>query len=123
MLIDRVCCFLSQVQLLLDVLMKEVLHPESQSPNGLKFHLIDIYLDELSKVGGKEVSGGPPAVGRGHGQRAQVSARLRGPWELAVDCCLLPAITEHELAHPVFDTVLARLRMYPPQLRGHGFVP
>lgn len=35
--------------------MKEILHPESQSPNGVKFHFIDIYLDELSKVGGKEV--------------------------------------------------------------------
>ncbi|XP_036099186.1 ribosomal RNA processing protein 1 homolog B isoform X2 [Molossus molossus] len=35
--------------------MKEVLHPESQSPNGVKFHFIDIYLDELSKVGGKEL--------------------------------------------------------------------
>ncbi|KAM5275454.1 ribosomal RNA processing protein 1 homolog B isoform 2-T2 [Hipposideros larvatus] len=45
----------SRVQLLLDVLMKEVLHPESQSPNGVKFHFIDIYLDELSKVGGKEL--------------------------------------------------------------------
>ena len=39
----------------LDVLMKEVLHPESRSPNGVKFLFIDIYLDELSKVGGKEV--------------------------------------------------------------------
>lgn len=35
--------------------MKEVLHPESRSPNGVKFLFIDIYLDELSKVGGKEV--------------------------------------------------------------------
>lgn len=37
--------------------MKEVLRPESQSPNGVKFHFIGVYLDELSKVGGKEVSG------------------------------------------------------------------
>ncbi|XP_023378941.1 ribosomal RNA processing protein 1 homolog B [Pteropus vampyrus] len=39
----------------LDVLMKEVLHPESRSPDGVKFHCIDVYLDELSKVGGKEL--------------------------------------------------------------------
>nr|KAF6383514.1 ribosomal RNA processing 1B [Pipistrellus kuhlii] len=45
----------SRIKLFLDVLMKEVLHPESQSPNGVKFHFIDIYLDELSKVGGKEL--------------------------------------------------------------------
>ncbi|XP_042637777.1 ribosomal RNA processing protein 1 homolog B [Orycteropus afer afer] len=47
----------SQIKLFLDVLMKEILHPESQSPNGVKFHFIDIYLDELSKVGGKELLG------------------------------------------------------------------
>ncbi|KAK2502049.1 hypothetical protein MC885_001771 [Smutsia gigantea] len=45
----------SQIKLFLDILMKEILHPESQAPNGVKFHMIDIYLDELSKVGGKEL--------------------------------------------------------------------
>ncbi|XP_045857777.1 ribosomal RNA processing protein 1 homolog B isoform X2 [Meles meles] len=45
----------SRIKLFLDVLMKEILHPESQSPNGLKFHFIGIYLDELSKVGGREL--------------------------------------------------------------------
>ncbi|XP_073087374.1 ribosomal RNA processing protein 1 homolog B isoform X2 [Manis javanica] len=45
----------SQIKLFLDILMKEILHPESQAPNGVKFHMIDIYLDELSKVGRKEL--------------------------------------------------------------------
>ncbi|XP_012300215.2 ribosomal RNA processing protein 1 homolog B [Aotus nancymaae] len=45
----------SRIKVFLDVLMKEVLCPESQSPNGVRFHFIDIYLDELSKVGGKEL--------------------------------------------------------------------
>lgn len=56
-IVNRPVCvvFFSRIKLFLDVLMKEVLHPESQSPNGVKFHFIDIYLDELSKVGGKEV--------------------------------------------------------------------
>ncbi|KAI5760931.1 RRP1B [Gulo gulo luscus] len=45
----------SRIKLFLDVLMKEILHPESQSPNGVKFHFIGIYLDELSKVGGREL--------------------------------------------------------------------
>ncbi|XP_012634538.1 ribosomal RNA processing protein 1 homolog B isoform X1 [Microcebus murinus] len=45
----------SRIKLFLDVLMKEILCPESQSPNGVRFHFIDIYLDELSKVGGKEL--------------------------------------------------------------------
>lgn len=50
------CLSFSRIKLFLDVLMKEVLHPESRSPNGVKFHFINIYLDELSRVGGKEVS-------------------------------------------------------------------
>ncbi|XP_058588130.1 ribosomal RNA processing protein 1 homolog B isoform X1 [Neofelis nebulosa] len=45
----------SRIKLFLDVLMKEILHPESQSPDGVKFHFIGIYLDELSKVGGREL--------------------------------------------------------------------
>ncbi|XP_039101366.1 ribosomal RNA processing protein 1 homolog B isoform X2 [Hyaena hyaena] len=45
----------SRIKLFLDVLVKEILHPESQSPNGVKFHFIGIYLDELSKVGGREL--------------------------------------------------------------------
>ncbi|CAN0529871.1 unnamed protein product [Rangifer tarandus platyrhynchus] len=45
----------SRIKHFLDVLMKEVLHPESQSPKGVKFHFINIYLDELSRVGGKEL--------------------------------------------------------------------
>ncbi|XP_042543270.1 ribosomal RNA processing protein 1 homolog B isoform X2 [Dipodomys spectabilis] len=45
----------SRIKLFLDVLMKEILCPESQSPDGVKFHFIDIYLDELSTVGGKEL--------------------------------------------------------------------
>ncbi|XP_036024224.1 ribosomal RNA processing protein 1 homolog B isoform X2 [Onychomys torridus] len=45
----------SQIKLFLDILMKEILNPESPSPNGVRSHLIDIYLDELSTVGGREL--------------------------------------------------------------------
>lgn len=62
---NRTVCVVScsRIKLFLDVLMKEILHPESQSPNGVKFHFIDIYLDELSKVGGKEVRSGQTPCG------------------------------------------------------------
>uniref|UniRef100_A0A8B9QA91 RRP1B protein n=1 Tax=Apteryx owenii TaxID=8824 RepID=A0A8B9QA91_APTOW len=40
----------------LQLLMKEVMDPESDAPSGIKFHFIDIYLDELSKVGAKELT-------------------------------------------------------------------
>lgn len=45
----------SRVQLFLDGLVKEVLRPESPSPDGVRSHLIDMYLDELAKVGGGEL--------------------------------------------------------------------
>ncbi|XP_029794707.1 ribosomal RNA processing protein 1 homolog B isoform X2 [Suricata suricatta] len=45
----------SRTQLFLDVLMREVLRPESRSPDGVRFHFIGIYLEELSKVGGREL--------------------------------------------------------------------
>ncbi|NP_001414211.1 ribosomal RNA processing 1B [Rattus norvegicus] len=45
----------SQITLFLDILMKEILSPESRSPNGVRSHLIDVYLDELSTVGGREL--------------------------------------------------------------------
>ncbi|XP_054829785.1 ribosomal RNA processing protein 1 homolog B isoform X2 [Eublepharis macularius] len=37
----------------LNLLMKEVIHPESNAPIGIKLHFIDIYLEELAKVGAK----------------------------------------------------------------------
>ncbi|KAL1771488.1 ribosomal RNA processing protein 1-like B [Sigmodon hispidus] len=45
----------SQIKVFLDILMKEILNPESQSPDGVRSHLIDVYLDELSTVGGREL--------------------------------------------------------------------
>ncbi|XP_061483520.1 ribosomal RNA processing protein 1 homolog B isoform X2 [Rhineura floridana] len=40
----------------LNMLMKEVLHPDSKAPNGIKLHFIDIFLEELAKVGAKELT-------------------------------------------------------------------
>lgn len=68
--------FFSRIKLFLDVLMKEILHPESQSPNGVKFHFIDIYLDELSKVGGKEVRNSGTAGRQCHETTADLTRTL-----------------------------------------------
>ncbi|XP_015739153.1 ribosomal RNA processing protein 1 homolog B [Coturnix japonica] len=43
-------------ELLLQLLMKEVMDPDSNTPRGIKFHFIDIYLQELAKVGAKELT-------------------------------------------------------------------
>lgn len=45
----------SQIKRFLDILMKEILSPEGQSSDGVRAHLIDAYLDELSIVGGREL--------------------------------------------------------------------
>ncbi|XP_072199169.1 ribosomal RNA processing protein 1 homolog B [Excalfactoria chinensis] len=46
----------SQRELLLQLLMKEVMDSDSNTPRGIKFHFIDIYLQELAKVGAKELT-------------------------------------------------------------------
>ncbi|NWS66479.1 RRP1B protein, partial [Crotophaga sulcirostris] len=46
----------SLIELLLQLLMKEVMDPDSNAPMGIKLHFIDIYLDELAKVGAKELT-------------------------------------------------------------------
>ncbi|XP_030052319.1 LOW QUALITY PROTEIN: ribosomal RNA processing protein 1 homolog B-like [Microcaecilia unicolor] len=45
----------SLVEEFLNLLMKEVLHHKNKTPNGVRFHFIDIYLEELSKVGADEL--------------------------------------------------------------------
>ncbi|KFP17814.1 Ribosomal RNA processing protein 1 B, partial [Egretta garzetta] len=45
----------SLTELFLQLIMKEVMEPESNAPTGIKLHFIDIYLDELAKVGAKEL--------------------------------------------------------------------
>ncbi|NWX21784.1 RRP1B protein, partial [Aegotheles bennettii] len=46
----------SLIELLLELLMKEVMDPDSNAPTGIKLHFIDIYLDELAKVGANELT-------------------------------------------------------------------
>ncbi|NXQ88813.1 RRP1B protein, partial [Nyctibius grandis] len=46
----------SLIEPLLQLLMKEVVDPDSNAPTGIKLHFIDIYLAELAKVGAKELT-------------------------------------------------------------------
>lgn len=52
---------LRQAERLLELLTTEILHPDSQAPSGVKSHFLEIFLEELSKVGATEVR----AAGRG----------------------------------------------------------
>ncbi|CAM9630903.1 unnamed protein product [Bubo scandiacus] len=46
----------SLIERFLQLLMKEIMDPDSNAPTGIKLHFIDIYLDELAKVGAKELT-------------------------------------------------------------------
>lgn len=54
--------FLRHVEQLLELLTTEILHPDSQAPSGVKSHFLEIFLEELSKVGAAEVR--PVGCGR-----------------------------------------------------------
>ncbi|XP_076975148.1 ribosomal RNA processing protein 1 homolog A isoform X3 [Tamandua tetradactyla] len=45
-----------QMEKLLKLLTTEILHPDSQAPNGVKSHFIEIFLEELTKVGAQELT-------------------------------------------------------------------
>ncbi|KAK2089812.1 hypothetical protein P7K49_032478 [Saguinus oedipus] len=43
-----------QIEQLLELLTTEILHPSSQAPHGVKSHFIEMFLEELAKVGAEE---------------------------------------------------------------------
>ncbi|XP_051042985.1 ribosomal RNA processing protein 1 homolog A isoform X2 [Phodopus roborovskii] len=45
-----------QIEQLLELLTTEILHPDSQAPNGVKSHFLEIFLEELTKVGAAELT-------------------------------------------------------------------
>uniref|UniRef100_A0A2D4PCR1 Uncharacterized protein n=1 Tax=Micrurus surinamensis TaxID=129470 RepID=A0A2D4PCR1_MICSU len=46
----------SLIERFLNMLIMEVMHPDSHAPIGIKLHFIDIYLEELATVGAKELT-------------------------------------------------------------------
>uniref|UniRef100_A0A8C6XMM2 Ribosomal RNA processing 1B n=1 Tax=Naja naja TaxID=35670 RepID=A0A8C6XMM2_NAJNA len=46
----------SLIERFLNMLITEVMHPDSHAPIGIKLHFIDIYLEELAKVGAKQLT-------------------------------------------------------------------
>ncbi|KAL6081581.1 hypothetical protein STEG23_005240, partial [Scotinomys teguina] len=45
-----------QIEQLLELLTTEVLNPDSQAPSGVKSHFLEIFLEELTKVGAAELT-------------------------------------------------------------------
>lgn len=54
-----------QTERLLELLTTEILHPDSQAPNGVKSHFLEVFLEELTKVGADEVGVAGGRAGRG----------------------------------------------------------
>ncbi|XP_040588187.1 ribosomal RNA processing protein 1 homolog A isoform X1 [Mesocricetus auratus] len=45
-----------QIEQLLELLTTEILNPDSQAPNGVKSHFLEIFLEELTRVGAAELT-------------------------------------------------------------------
>ncbi|KAG8507166.1 Ribosomal RNA processing protein 1A [Galemys pyrenaicus] len=45
-----------ETEQLLELLTTEILHPDSQAPNGVKSHFLEVFLEELTKVGAAELT-------------------------------------------------------------------
>lgn len=94
---------LRQIKQLLELLTTEVLNPDSQAPNGVKSHFLEIFLEELTKVGAAEVKW---ALVRSVGCGACAQRRIQLPSlgfsiahrrpESAVHRPLLPDSSPHE---------------------------
>ncbi|XP_055270832.1 ribosomal RNA processing protein 1 homolog A [Moschus berezovskii] len=81
-----------QTEQLLELLTTEILHPDSEAPNGVKSHFIEIFLEELTKVGAHELT-------------ADQNLRLIGPF------CTIAAQTQdslvlHNIAQGIFETIV-----------------
>ncbi|XP_036707477.1 ribosomal RNA processing protein 1 homolog A [Balaenoptera musculus] len=81
-----------QTEQLLELLMTEILHPDSQAPNGVKSHFIEIFLEELTKVGARELT-------------ADQNLRFIGPF------CTVAARTQdslvlHNITRGVFEAIV-----------------
>ncbi|XP_006169504.1 ribosomal RNA processing protein 1 homolog A isoform X2 [Tupaia chinensis] len=81
-----------QIEQLLKLLTAEILHPNSQAPNGVKSHFIEIFLEELTKVGAAELT-------------ADQNLRIIDPF------CRIAAQTKdslvlHNIVRSIFDAIV-----------------
>ncbi|XP_005323501.2 ribosomal RNA processing protein 1 homolog A isoform X1 [Ictidomys tridecemlineatus] len=81
-----------QVEQLLELLITEILHPSSQAPNGVKSHFIEIFLEELTKVGAKELT-------------ADQNLRFIDPF-CKIAACTKDSLVLHNIARGIFDTIV-----------------
>ncbi|XP_042637773.1 ribosomal RNA processing protein 1 homolog A [Orycteropus afer afer] len=82
----------SQSEQLLKLLMTEILHPDSQAPHGVKSHFTEIFLEELAKVGAKELTADQNL--RFIDPFCQIAARTTDPRDL------------HNIARGIFETIV-----------------
>uniref|UniRef100_G3TRY5 Ribosomal RNA processing 1 n=1 Tax=Loxodonta africana TaxID=9785 RepID=G3TRY5_LOXAF len=82
----------SQCEQLLKLLMTEILHPESQAPHGVKSHFTEIFLEELGKVGAKELTADQNL--KFIEPFCRIAARTQDPRDL------------HNIARGIFETIV-----------------
>ncbi|XP_032352050.1 ribosomal RNA processing protein 1 homolog A isoform X3 [Camelus ferus] len=81
-----------QTEQLLELLTTEILHPDSQAPSGVRSHFIEIFLEELARVGAHELT-------------AEQNLRLIDPF------CRIAARTQdslvlHNITRGIFETIV-----------------
>ncbi|XP_076723704.1 ribosomal RNA processing protein 1 homolog A isoform X3 [Callospermophilus lateralis] len=81
-----------QVEQLLELLITEILHPSSQAPNGVKSHFIEIFLEELTKVGAKELT-------------ADQNLQFIDPF-CKIAACTKDSLVLHNIARGIFETIV-----------------
>ncbi|KAM9695531.1 ribosomal RNA processing protein 1 homolog A [Trichechus inunguis] len=82
----------SQCEQLLKLLTAEILHPDSQAPHGVKSHFTEIFLEELGKVGAKELTADQNL--RFIDPFCRIAARTKDPRDL------------HDIARGIFETIV-----------------
>ncbi|XP_004842554.2 ribosomal RNA processing protein 1 homolog A isoform X2 [Heterocephalus glaber] len=80
------------IEQLLELLTTEILHEDSQAPNGVKSHFLEVYLEELAKVGAAELT-------------ADQNLRFVEPF------CWIAALTKdslvlHNITRGIFETIV-----------------
>ncbi|KAM9253982.1 ribosomal RNA processing protein 1 homolog A isoform 3-T3 [Dugong dugon] len=82
----------SHCEQLLRLLTAEILHPDSQAPHGVKSHFTEIFLEELGKVGAKELTADQNL--RFIDPFCRIAARTKDPRDL------------HDIARGIFETIV-----------------
>ncbi|XP_055463043.1 ribosomal RNA processing protein 1 homolog A [Psammomys obesus] len=86
-----------RIEQLLELLTTEILKPESQAPNGVKSHFLEIFLEELTKVGAAELT-------------ADQNLQFIDPF-CQIAACTKDSLVLHKITRNIFETIVEQAPM------------